>query len=184
MKYTDHLETPRLTTRFLTQDIVPAWTEFFNDPVATRYNAYMNNGMSAAERARDMVNTQLKRYKDNRLGMQALTVKETGEFIGMCGILVQDINYDRALIEVGYHLLPRFWGNGYATEAAQLFRDYGFENNFADSIVSVIHPENIPSKNVALRNGMQLVETGVVFKGNEYDLFRITREEWELLKKS
>ena len=120
----------------------------------------------------------LKRYAENRLGLQALLDKKTGALIGQCGLLKQDVN-DKPEIEVGYHLIHRFWGMGYATEAAQMFMNYGFENNVAESLVSVIHPHNEQSKKVALRNGMKLVDTKAIFREQGYHLYRITRTEWE-----
>ncbi len=129
-----------------------------------------------------VIDVTIKRYADNRLGLQALIDKQTGAFIGQCGILIQEVNGINE-IEVGYHLLRKHWGKGYASEAAQMFRDYGFENKVADSLISIIHPLNFPSKNVALRNGMRMVARGIGFIGKQYDLFRITRKfEWEELK--
>lgn len=59
-------------------------------------------------------------------------------------------------MEVGYHLLPEFWGNGYATEAAQFFKSLAFENKLSEKLYSMIHEDNLPSKKVALRNSMSL----------------------------
>ena len=123
----------------------------------------------------------LKRYEENRLGLQALLDKETGAFIGQCGLLKQEVN-GKPEIEVGYHLIGRYWGMGYATEAAQMFRDYGFENSATESLVSIIHPLNEQSKKVAMRNGMKLVDTRTIFREQEYHLYRITREEWESIR--
>ena len=176
MVYTDHLETARLTTRFLTKDDVTAWVEYCKDPIATRFTAVP--GKKPEEMAKAGINVTLKRYKEKRYGLQALITKETGEFVGQCGLLLQEVN-GKNEIEIGYHLIPRYWGKGYATEAAKKFRDYAFENNITDSVISCVDPDNTESKKVALRNGMRLVETNAVCKGAKYDLYRITRKEWE-----
>jgi ribosomal-protein-alanine N-acetyltransferase len=175
MTYIDGLETDRLITLFLTPGDIPAWAEYFKDPIATQFAT--TGDKTPEELATDWVNFALKRYEENRLGLQALVHKETGEFIGQCGILVQEVN-GKSEIEIGYHLFRKYWGQGYATEAARKFRDYGFENNVADSIVSIIHPLNIRSKKVAERNGMKLVDTKAIFRGKEHELYRITREKW------
>lgn len=181
MHYTDHLESARLLTRFLTQADIAPWVEYCSDPVATRFTAIP--GKTPEEMAQYLYDVCMKRYEEKRLGAQVLILKETGEFIGKCGLFVQELS-GITEIEIGYHLLRRFWGKGYATEAAQLFRDYGFQNNFAGSLVSIIHPDNQLSKQVAIRNGMKHVDSDVEFKGGRYDLFRITRPEWLSLKKS
>jgi len=179
MEYTDGLETERLKTRFLKPEDAMLWAEFCADPICTAYFGY-DNSLCPLQRAQEWITFAMKRYETGRLGLQALISRENGAFIGQCGLIVQEVN-GREVIEIGYHLISKYHGNGYATEAAQMFRDYGFEHNFADSIVSIIHPLNTNSKKVAIRNGMKLVETKALFRGKECNLFRITRTEWELL---
>ena len=60
------------------------------------------------------------------------------------------------LYEIGYHLRRDQWGQGFATEAAQACKAWGFANLSADRIISLIRPENLPSRRVAERNGMTL----------------------------
>lgn len=180
MRYIDGLETTRLTTRFLSESDIPLWCEYFADPENCRFLP-LADIPSLEEKAAIMVNYALTRYKNNTLGLQALITKDTGELIGMCGLLVQEINGKKE-IEVGYHLLKRFWGKGYATEAAQIFRDYGFHNSDAAAIISIIDPLNEPSKKVARRNGMTLREQGASFRNGSYDVFAITREEWRTIQ--
>ena len=181
MTYRDGLTTERLITRFLTAEDTVAWVEFFSHDRAPFFLPNEQN-LGPEERAKAWMDRCLGRYAEGSLGMQALLLRDTGEFIGMCGLLVQVINGNN-LIEVGYHLLPRFWGKGYATEAARAFRDYAFMEDTVPFVVSVIHPGNLPSQKVAGRNGMQLAEGNVVFRGHEYDMYRITRKEWETLEK-
>ncbi len=181
MTYTDGIETPRLISRFLIPTDATPWTSFFTDPINCTFINIIDPSAPAVERAHIMIDFTLKRYQENRLGLQALIEKESGELIGMCGLLTQDVN-GIPEVEVGYHLLRKYWGKGYALEAAQAFRDYGFNNNFAPSIVSIIHPLNFLSKKVALRNGMTLTETGASWRDHEVDIFRITRKEWEQLR--
>ncbi len=181
MKYTDGLETTRLITRFVVPEDAALWIEYFDDPVNCTFIPNTNM-LPNEERAKEWIGYVLKRYAENRLGMQALIHKDTGELIGMCGLMIQEVS-GSSETEVGYHLLRRHWGKGYASEAAQKFRDYGFENNMADSIVSIIHPLNFLSKNVAMRNGMSLSEKGGNWRGMEVDVFRITLPEWEKLKR-
>lgn len=181
MRYTDGLQSPRLTTRFITQDDVKVWAEFCSDPACTRFTTPLGN--TPEEKAQFFIDRSMNRYEEGTYGLQALISKETGEFIGQCGLMLQNVDgVDE--VEVGYHLLPRHWGKGYATEAAQMFRDYGFENNVAPSIISIIDPQNFPSKKVAERNGMTLVVLSALFRDGKYNIFRITRKEWEVLKRN
>jgi RimJ/RimL family protein N-acetyltransferase len=64
--------------------------------------------------------------------------------------------------------LRKHWGKGYASEAAQLFKNYGFQNKLSESIISIIHIDNIPSQQVAIRNGMTKEKQS---KWNDLDVF-------------
>jgi ribosomal-protein-alanine N-acetyltransferase len=175
--YTDKLETSHLVTRFLTREDIPAWVNFFLDTEGTKY-LHVASHLPPEERATEWINFSIKRYEENRYGLQALIEKHTGAFVGICGLLLQDINGSKE-IEIGYHLMKEHRGKGYATEAARAFKDYAFGQDITNSVISIINPENRPSKNVAKRNGMQLSANNVPFRDHLYDIFRIDKEEWE-----
>lgn len=149
----NEIETERLKTRFLTEEDYLVWAHFLNDPESVRFfpNAKFQ---STEERAVFWITKQLNRYKENRYGLHALIDKNTGEFIGQCGLLLQEVDGKKE-VEVGYHVFRKYWGNGYAPEAAIAFKNYAFDNNLANSVVSIIHKDNFRSQNVALKNGMK-----------------------------
>ena len=151
-RYEDRLETERLITRKLVYEDYKLWAPFFDDPEAIRFFPFLKP-TSSEERAIDWIQKQLDRYREQRYGLQALIDKKTGEFIGQCGLLLQDIHGTLEL-EVGYSILMKYWGKGYATEAAIRFKEYGFAHEQADSIISIIDINNIGSQKVALKNGM------------------------------
>jgi [ribosomal protein S5]-alanine N-acetyltransferase len=72
-----------------------------------------------------------------------------------CGIILQQVEGE-SLYEIGYHLRRDFWGQGLATEAAIACRDWAFANLKTDRLISLIRPENLPSRRVAERNGMTI----------------------------
>ena len=94
-----------------------------------------------------------RRYLNDETGLWAMVEKSTGELIGDCGITKQEVDGE-LLYEIGYHLRRDQWGQGFATEAAQACKAWGFANLSADRIISLIRPENLPSRRVAERNGM------------------------------
>ncbi|MBS1576028.1 MAG: GNAT family N-acetyltransferase, partial [Bacteroidetes bacterium] len=77
-------------------------------------------------------------------------------------------------LEIAYSLLPEFWNKGYATEAASKCRDYAFENDFSDSLISIISLTNIPSEKVALKTGMS-VDKKTIYHHNEVNIFRVNK---------
>ncbi|WP_146737973.1 GNAT family N-acetyltransferase, partial [Bacillus tropicus] len=84
--------------------------------------------------------------------------KETGAFLGQCGIVPQTVN-GNTLMEIGYMFARRHWGCGYATEAANACLDYGFHTQQYGRIAALIDPENAASVRVAEKIGMVPGET-------------------------
>ena len=104
------------------------------------------------ERAKHWVEKQLDRYANKRNGLQVLIDKKTNEFIGQWGLLLQEVDGEIE-IEVAYHILKKYWGKGYAPEAAGAFIDYAFKNSLTSSVISIIDKRNIKSQRVAEKNG-------------------------------
>jgi len=144
------LETPRLILRPLTRDDVDAIFAIIGDPIAMQYYPRSFTREDAVE----WIDRNLRRYENDGHGIMALVLKRTGEVIGDCGIARQIVE-DEPMLEVGYHLLRDHWGHGYATEAARVCIDYALRDLGAEKVVALIRPENVPSRRVAERNGMQ-----------------------------
>jgi ribosomal-protein-alanine N-acetyltransferase len=95
----------------------------------------------------------------------------------MCGLLTQLVE-DKKEIEVGYSILPEYWGRGYATEAARFFRDFGFEQENLEQIISVIDIRNIASQKVAEKNGMR-INRQIKYYDLDVFIYQIAFGEWE-----
>jgi [ribosomal protein S5]-alanine N-acetyltransferase len=79
-------------------------------------------------------------------------------------------------VEIGYRLHPDYWNRGLITEAARAVRDHGFRDRKLSRVISLIHPENIPSRRVAEKNGMT-IEKQITFRGFPTLMYAITRPE-------
>jgi RimJ/RimL family protein N-acetyltransferase len=175
--YPTGLTSPRLQTRLLTPEDAAAWTEFFLSPEAIELFPSAWKG-DPAQASQSWIERQLTRYADQRYGMQMLLHRETGEIIGQSGLLAQEVD-GIAELEVGYHILRRHWGQGYAPEAARLFFQLGFDLKQVESIISIIDVRNVKSQRVAEKNGLVREKQT---RWNELDVFvyRISREGWGL----
>ena len=91
--------------------------------------------------------------------------------VGHCGLLIQEIDGIQEL-EIGYALLPEFWGTGFAIEAARHCKQSAFKNGWSKSLISIITPENIPSQNVAKKNGLSF-EKYSTYMDYEVMIFRV-----------
>ncbi|GHT17887.1 acetyltransferase [Bacteroidia bacterium] len=95
------------------------------------------------------------RYDVDGFGLWAVILKETNEFVGQCGLTIQDINGEKYL-EVGYLFKKKHWHKGFATEAAIACKNYAFKTLNAEKVYSIIRTNNIASQRVAERNGMKI----------------------------
>lgn len=151
--YLNGAETARLKIRSLELCDIPTWESFFENNHSLSYLG-IDLSLDKKQQSRAWIDRQLERYSKGLYGHHALILKEKNEFIGQCGLLVQTIDGIKE-IEIGYHVLPKYWGNGFATEAAIKFRDYAFKNMISDSLISVIDIWNTASQNVAKKLGMK-----------------------------
>ncbi|EPF14111.1 ribosomal-protein-alanine acetyltransferase [Bacillus cereus BAG1O-3] len=111
-------------------------------------------------------------YK-NGLGLFVLIEKETGTRIGHAGLVKQKID-GKEEIEIGYWLLPQYWGKGYAKEAAAAFRDYGFQALRMNKLISLINPNHPASIFVARKTGLSYEKT-TSFHGIDVLVYSIKR---------
>ena len=134
------------------------------------------------EDAQQWVARNQRRYREDGYGLFAVTLKDREEVIGDCGIIKQNVEGQTA-VEVGYHFRRDQWGRGYATEAARACLVLAFDAFGADKVISLIRPENVPSRRVAERNGMRL-EREVVHYGLPHLVYAMKREEFEVTRNS
>lgn len=73
--------------------------------------------------------------------------------VGCCGIRP----YDRSknVYEIGFHILSRCWGNGFAMEAARGVMAYAFSALFVSGLFAGHHPDNIVSRHVLEKLGFE-----------------------------
>jgi [ribosomal protein S5]-alanine N-acetyltransferase len=143
------LRTERLVFRRLTRADTRWWMGYIDNATAIRFMPFTVG--SHADCAM-MIQRSIDRYAKDGSGLNALLL-EDGTPVGQCGLLTQEVD-GLAELEVGYHLLPAFWGKGYASEAAVACKRFAFEHRLAPSVISLIDPENTLSRAVAKKNGM------------------------------
>ncbi len=150
--YKDNLQSERLHTRFLDESYIEKWIPFIGDADSVKFFPWLTQD-NLSEKSTYWISRQLIRYKECRYGMQAIYSKETNEFLGQCGLLLQEVDGEKEL-EVGYHFFKEHRGKGYAPEAAKIFIDFVFKNNLAESVISLIDINNNGSIRVAEKNGL------------------------------
>jgi len=148
-------ETERVILRKLTMSDVEKWTGFFVDNQMLKFVG-VDMSKSPNTLATDWISRQLERYENQGLGHLAAIEKNSGQFIGVSGIIPREVD-GKAEMEISYSLKQEFWGKGFATEISTHLKKFGLENNISNHFVSIIDKENIASINVAIKNGMKIL---------------------------
>ncbi len=170
--YQHNIKTKRLLIRRLhTEDII-TWTPFFINNPSLPYLG-LDLTLTPEQQSKDWIERQLWRYENSNFGHHALINKGNGQFIGQCGLLTQEVE-GKQEIEIGYHILQQHQGVGYATEAAEHFRNYAFSNNITNTLISVIDIRNRASQRVADKIGM-IITKQIVYFGLDVFIYRINK---------
>jgi RimJ/RimL family protein N-acetyltransferase len=147
----DALRTARLLLRQWRDDDVAAFAEFSADPAVMRYlvpfadHAAMDAWVAAAR----------AHWQDHGFGPWVVELPDEAPFIGVVGLS----NLRFALpfapaVEAAWRLAPRYWGQGYAFEAARAAIDDGFGRLGLNQIVAFTVPANLASRRVMEKLGM------------------------------
>jgi RimJ/RimL family protein N-acetyltransferase len=164
------LETARLVLRTFVPEDIDALARVLSDPETMQYYPAVLDRPQVAE----WIARNQRRYQADGHGLWAMVLKSSGELIGDCGPTRQEVR-DRDEIEIGYHTRRDLWGQGLATEAARACRDWGFENLPVNRLISLIRPENLPSRRVAEKNGMTIVDE-LVWRDIPHLVYAISRK--------
>lgn len=171
------IETDRLILREFTMDDFDSLFEIVSDSETMQhYPAPFEK-----EQTKRWITWNLENYKKYGFGLWAIILKETGQFIGDCGISIQDIDGEM-LPEIGYHINKKFWRKGYGKEAARASRNWLFENTGYNIVYSYMKYTNIGSYSTAIANGMKKVKEYPDSKNILSYVYAITRDEWEAIK--
>lgn len=168
------LETPRLLMRKITVDDAPAMYELNSDPLVMRYTG---EGAFKDMAAAEAFFAAYDPYSQFHCGRMTLVLKATGEVIGWCGLKYHP---DKDETDLGYRLMRRHWGKGYATESSWAALADGFPRLDLTTVVANVHPDNPASRRVVEKLGFVHFEDRE-WGGDPWQIFRLDRATWETL---
>ncbi|MCI0388322.1 MAG: GNAT family N-acetyltransferase [Acidobacteria bacterium] len=163
------LETERLSLREITSDDFNDLLEIWADPEAMRLFPRTLDHQAMGE----WIERNQGRYEQFGYGLWAVILRNEQKLVGDCGLTIQEVDGVEEL-EVGYHFNRKYWGRGFATEAARACMDYAFNQLGRRRIISMIRPENASSRRVAERNGLR-IEKEVFWRGYQHYIYAIER---------
>jgi [ribosomal protein S5]-alanine N-acetyltransferase len=166
------LRTSRLVLRPFRTDDIDRLAALMANPDFMRFSLGVHN----REQTLAFLDKLLAWQNANEPSLFAMIHRDNGMMLGWCGFYHQQIDgLDE--IEIGYRLHPDYWNQGLTTEAAQAVRDHAFRDLRLPRVISLIHPENIPSRRVAEKIGM-LPEKQTTYRGFLTDVFALSRDRW------
>lgn len=148
-----YIETSRCILRELQLTDAADMYTLDSDPEVHRFLG--NKPIQRLQDAMQVIDFVRKQYVENGIGRWALLHKERGDFMGWCGLklVTEPVNGHVLFHDLGYRLIPRFWGQGYASEAGAAALDYGFDRLKLDSIYAAAHTGNQASNRVLEKLG-------------------------------
>lgn len=148
---------------------------------------YLPKALSREE-SDGMVHRIMTGIIENGFGLWAVEDRESNEFIGLVGLSVPRFEASfTPCVEIGWRIARKFWGKGYATEAARKALEIGFKEYNLEEIVSFTVPDNIRSRKVMERIGMShksdedfdhpKIESG--HRLERHVLYRLSKVSWK-----
>jgi RimJ/RimL family protein N-acetyltransferase len=176
---TTTLQTERLSLRGAWRDDdLDALAAMNADPEVMRYifdGSVRDRADSAAS-----LDRMMQTWAQRGFGLFAVELRGGGELIGWAGLAVPDFLPEvMPAVEIGWRLDRRFWGHGYATEAAAAALRFGFADRGLDRIISIRHVDNERSARVMDKIGLRYeFSTVVPAPGQPVAVHAIGREQY------
>ncbi|WP_462163983.1 GNAT family N-acetyltransferase [Pseudoalteromonas xiamenensis] len=143
-----NIETKRLRLRAWRQADFQPLSIAYADP---NFMKFIGNGvpLSPQESWRSMA-MMIGHWHLKGFGLWAVEDKITNEFVGRIGLFEPE---GWPAIEIGWGIVPEHWGKGYAYEGALAVKQWAFDQLKLDALISIIHPDNLPSIALAKKLG-------------------------------
>ncbi len=151
------LETPRLHLRMFRDSDFPVYETWCANIDVMRFlgGRTLNRIEAWRQMAFILGHWELRGY-----GYYAVEEKDTGNLVGRVGFTDQA---GWPGFELGWTIAPEYQGRGIATEAARILLHYAFAELERPHVISLIHPDNTPSRRVAEKLGEKVEGETEVF---------------------
>lgn len=154
-----HIETDRLILREIRLTDLDGMFELDSNPDVHKYLG--NKPIKTKEESLKIILSVINQYKERGIVRWAVIEKSTGEFIGWSGLRFNteyNMNGFTKYYDVGYRLIKRYWGKGYATESGKAAVDYAFQFLKLSELYATTEIRNQASHNALLKIGLQYIE--------------------------
>lgn len=178
-----YLETERLILREILPTDVDGMYELDANPIVHQYLG--KTPIKTKLEAANIIQFIREQYKERGIGRFAVIEKSSGNFIGWSGLKLnldkkEELNGIRNFYDIGYRIIPRFWGHGYATESSLAVLDYGFNTLDINTIFGAAEIENIASNKILKKIGLQFINE-FYFENVKVNWYELKKEDYETM---
>lgn len=144
-------ETERLALRLQTTDDADFILELVNDPSWLQFIG--DRGVRTVEEACEYIeNGPDRMYEQFEFCLYLVERKEDKVPLGICGLVKRESLED---VDIGFAFLPKYWGKGYAYEAASATLAYGIDILGLNRIVAITSQDNEASAKLLEKVGLK-----------------------------
>lgn len=147
--------TRRLVARSWRLDDLPSAIELWGDPAVTAL--IDSRGKLSDRQVAEKLRTEIEREGSCGVQYWPLFARDSGGFVGCGGLRPWIYTPDEANFEIGFHIVKRCWGKGFATEAALGVLEYGWEKLRLAKVYAGHHPDNTASQRILAKLGFEFV---------------------------
>jgi ribosomal-protein-alanine N-acetyltransferase len=153
------IETKRLIIREIDLNDKQGMFELDSDPDVHKY--LDEPIVYTIEESINKIKNVQQQYINNGVGRWAIIEKSTNEFLGWAGLKLEEPKFfhPTKYYDIGYRLIKKYWGKGYATEASRASLLYGIENLNIKEIYADVDSNNFASKKVLEKIGLKYLKT-------------------------
>jgi ribosomal-protein-alanine N-acetyltransferase len=152
----EKFRTGRLVARsWQIEDLAHAM-ELWGDPAVTAL--IDSRGKLTEAQVREKLCAEIERGRSSGVQYWALFDHRDGDFVGCGGLRPWVYGSSKADFEVGFHLVKRCWGKGFATEAALGALGYAWEKLQLSKVYAGHHPDNRASEKILKKLGFEFIE--------------------------
>ena len=178
---TFHIETERLILRDLRLTDVELMFELDSNPLVHEHLG--GKPFTDINQSLENVESILSQYKAHGIGRWAVIEKTSGNFIGWSGLRLNTeyamndyVNY----MDIGFRLIPKYWGKGYATESSLAALDYAFNTMNLKLINGITEFKNEASHAVLIKIGLKHTKD-FIFEKEQMKLrwYELKKENYE-----
>lgn len=138
---------------------------------------HVDEGVLSYDAANALFEKMMGLYEQGVDTIWAVFEKESGDFVGHATMRPASFNAEEW--EIGYVLVKKYWGKGFATEIACRVLEHGFRNLGFDEIFAGVDDDHPASIHVLEKAGMRFNRYEYDAKGR-YSIYSVTRADFDL----